>query len=111
MRTNRLFFWLLLLGSGTRFIAGQTAPSIPPRSAKAAVPQAARQNIASGLKTSASSLSFGNEQLNSPSAPQFITITNGGKSDLTLTELASSEPDFRLVHNCALSPDLMPAAQ
>ena len=109
MRTNRLFFWLLLLGSGTRFIAGQTAPSIPPRSAKAAVPQAARQNIASGLKTSASSLSFGNEQLNSPSAPQFITITNGGKSDLTLTELASSEPDFRLVHNCALSPDLMPA--
>jgi hypothetical protein len=73
------------------------------------VRQVALQNMASGIKTSASSLSFGNEQLNSPSAPQVITITNSGKSDLTLTEVASSEPDFRLVHNCALSPDLMPA--
>src|SRR5579862_4811428 len=109
MRTNRLLFWLLFLSSGTRFIAGQSAPSISARPAKAAVRQAALQNMASGLKTSASSLSFGNAQLNSPSAPQFITITNGGKSDLTLTEVASSEPDFKLIHNCALSPDLMPA--
>jgi hypothetical protein len=109
MRTNRLLFWLLFLSSGTRFLAGQSAPSISPRPPKAAVPQAARENIASGLKTSASSLSFGNQQLSSPSAPQFITITNGGKSDLTLSEVGSSEPDFRLVHNCALSPELMPA--
>ena len=109
MRINRLLFWLLFLSSGTRFLAGQSAPSIPPRPPKAAVPQAAQQNIASGLKTSASSLSFGNEPLSSTSAPQFISVTNESKSDLTLTEVVSSEPDFKLVHNCALSPDLMPA--
>jgi len=108
MRTNRLFFWLLFLSSGTRFLAGQSASSISPRPPKAAVREVL-QNMASGLKTSASSLSFGNQQLSSPSAPQFITITNGGKSDLSLTEVGTSEPDFRLVHNCALSPDLMPA--
>src|SRR5580704_14589063 len=108
MRTTRLFFWLLFLSSGTRLLAGQSGSSISPRPPKAAVRQAALQNMASGLKTSASSLSFGNQQLSSPSAPQFITVTNGGKSDLTLTEVGSSEPDFRLVHNCALSPDLMP---
>jgi HYDIN/CFA65/VesB family protein/ASPM-SPD-2-Hydin domain-containing protein len=109
MRINRLLFWLLFLSSGTQFLAGQSADSIPPRSPKAAVRQVAQQNIVSGLKTSASSLSFGNEQLSSASAPQFITITNGGKSDLALTEVASSELDFRLAHNCALTPDIMPA--
>jgi hypothetical protein len=109
MRINRLLFWLLFLSSGTGFLAGQSAPSIPPRTPEAAVPQAAQQNIASGLNTSASSLSFGNAPLSSTSAPQFITVTNGRKSDLTLTDVVSSEPDFKLVHNCALSPALMPA--
>src|SRR5579863_5635742 len=109
MRTSRLLLLLLVLGSGTRFLAGQSESSIPPQPAKAPPPQTAQQNIASGLTASASALSFGNEQLNSPSAPQLLTITNPGKSAVIFSEVTSSAPDFRLVHNCALAPDPMPA--
>ena len=59
--------------------------------------------------SSASALTFGNEELKSTSAPQFITITNSGKSEIILNEVTSSAADFRLVHNCALAPDPMPA--
>src|SRR5579863_9993255 len=109
MRTSRLLLLLLVLGSGTRFLAGQSESPTPPRPGKAAFPQAGQQNIASGLIASASALSFGNEQLNSPSAPQLLTITNPGKSEVIFSEVTSSAPDFRLVHNCALAPDPMPA--
>ncbi len=108
MRT-RLLLLLLVLGSGTPFLAGQSESSIPPQPARAPLPQAGQQNIASGLTASASALSFGNEQLNSPSAPQLLTITNPGKSEVIFSEVTSSAPDFRLVHNCALAPDPMPA--
>jgi hypothetical protein len=109
MRTSRLLLFLLVLGSGTRFLAGQSESPIPPQPAKAAPHQAAQQNIASGLTASASALSFGNEQLNSPSAPQLLTITNLGKPEVRFSEVTSSVRDFRLVHNCALAPDPMPA--
>jgi len=108
MRT-RLFLLLLVLVSGTQSLAGQSESSIPPQPTKAALPLAGQQNIASGLTASASTLSFGNEQLNSPSAPQLLTITNPGKSEVIFSEVTSSAPDFRLVHNCALAPDPMPA--
>ncbi len=107
--STQLLLLLLVLGSGTRFLAGQSESSIPPQPAKAPPPQTAQQNIASGLTASASALSFGNEQLNSPSAPQLLTITNPGKSEVIFSEVTSSALDFRLVHNCALAPDPMPA--
>jgi hypothetical protein len=109
MRTNRLLILLLFLSCEPRFLGGQKAASLPPRSPMAiAAAQAVEQNIAGGLTASASTLAFGNEQLNSPTAPQSLTITNSGKSDLILSDVASSTPDFRLVHNCAVSPIAMP---
>jgi len=108
MRTYRLLWLLLFLTSGTRLVAGQSAaPPRPPMNGAPA--QAGQQNVASGLTTSASALTFGNAELKSTSAPQFITITNSGKSEIILNEVTSSAADFRLVHNCALAPDPMPA--
>src|ERR1700722_3475174 len=112
MRTDRLLWLLLFLSSGTHLLSVQSAASVLLRSLKAVavvLAQSAEQKLAGGLTISPSSLSFGNEQLNSSSAPQFITVTNPGKSSVTLTEVASSAPDFRLMHNCALAPDAMPA--
>ncbi|HWY58769.1 MAG TPA: choice-of-anchor D domain-containing protein [Terriglobales bacterium] len=107
MRTDRLLCLLLFLS--TPFPAGQGAVFIAQRSTPVMVmAQAAGRNAASGLTSSASSLTFGNEQLNSASAPQVITITNAGRSTLTLREVASTVPDFGLVHNCALAPNRMP---
>jgi len=93
MRINRLLLLLLVLERGTRLLAGQSTASIPLRPS---------------ISASVRALSFGNEQLNSTSAPQLITITNPGRSEVILSEVASSTPDFRLVHNCALAPDPMP---
>jgi len=108
MRTDRLLCLLLFLS--TPFPAGQGAVFIAQRSTPVMVmAQAAGRNAASGLTSSASSLTFGNEQLNSASAPQVITITNAGRSTLRLREVASTVPDFGLVHNCALAPNRMPA--
>jgi len=110
MRANRLLWLLLLLSSGTRLLAGQSAVAAWLRSWRpVALAQTTAKDLAGGLTISPSSLSFGNEQLNSPTAPQFITITNPGKSSFMIKEIASSTPDFTLVHNCALSPDPMPA--
>ena len=47
--STQLLLLLLVLGSGTRFLAGQSESSIPPQPAKAPPPQTAQQNIASGL--------------------------------------------------------------
>jgi len=108
MRTDRLVCLLLFLS--TPFLRGQGAAFIAPRSSLVmAMAQAAAQNAARELTSSASSITFGNEQLNSASAPQVITITNGGRSTLTLRGVANTVPDFELVHNCALAPDPMPA--
>jgi hypothetical protein len=108
MRTYRLLCLLLFLN--TCFLAGRVAAFIAQRSSPVMVTaQAAGRNSASGLTSSASFLTFGNEQLNSASAPQVITITNAGRSPLTLREVANTVPDFGLVHNCALAPDPMPA--
>jgi hypothetical protein len=110
MRTDRLLWLLFVLSGGTHLLAGHSADSIPLRSRAALVlAKAAEKNIVSGLTPSASSLSFGNEQLNLLSPPQFITITNPGKSALTLSEVVSSALDFKLVHNCPLAPDPMQA--
>jgi hypothetical protein len=109
MKTDRLLLFLLFLGSGTHLLAGQSAVSVPPRSPMAVVlAQVVQRNITGGLTASASALVFGNEQLKSTSSPQFITITNPGKSEIIISELTSSILDFRLVHNCALAPDPMP---
>jgi Abnormal spindle-like microcephaly-assoc'd, ASPM-SPD-2-Hydin len=110
MRTNRLLLLLLFLANGIRLQAGQSTAPVPARPPMTVVrAQAGQQNIASVLTTSASTVTFGNEELKSASAPQFITITNSGKSGLILSELTSTAVDFRLVHNCALAPDPMPA--
>jgi hypothetical protein len=110
MKTDRLLLLLLFLGSGTHLLASQSTVSVLSRSPMAVVlAQEAQRNIAGGLTASANALAFRNEQLKSTSAPQFITITNPGKSEIIISELTSSILDFRIVHNCALAPDPMPA--
>jgi hypothetical protein len=109
MRTDRLLWLLLFLSSAACLQAGQSAVSVLPRPPMAGGrAQTAQENIARGLTVSTSALAFGNEELKSTSAPQFVTITNSGKSEVILSEVTSGARDFRLVHNCALAPDPMP---
>src|SRR6202142_4306192 len=110
MRTDRLLLLLLFLSNGARLLAGPSAVSVPQRAPMyVLLAQAARQNVAGGLTASSNALAFGNQELKSTSAPQFIAITNSGKSEVILSEVTSSAREFKLVHNCALAPDRMPA--
>jgi Abnormal spindle-like microcephaly-assoc'd, ASPM-SPD-2-Hydin len=110
MRINRLFLLLFVLSSGARLLASPSAASVPLRSTRELLlAQAAQQNITGALTASSSALAFGNQELKSTSAPQFITITNSGKLPVVLSEVTSSARDFKLVHNCSLAPDVMPA--
>lgn len=52
-------------------------------------------------------LSFGNQTLNTPSAPQTVTLTNGGSDSLNLTNLTVSG-DFSQTNNC---PGGLPSLQ
>jgi len=60
-----------------------------------------------GLTASARIVSFEDRAVKSTSAPQFVTITNSGKSELKLSQVASDSEDFTLLHNCALAPEVM----
>jgi hypothetical protein len=101
MKVNRLLLLLLFLSRGTGLLVAQGAASAPVARMTVVPAQAAQNEVAHGLKASASALSFGNEQLHSTSAPQLITITNPGKSEVVLSQVSSSASDFKLVHNCS----------
>ena len=112
-KSRRTVDWLLpllfaVIGSG--LLAGQNTTPVQQPSATAVAPaKASQQDVTGSLKLSANSLTFGKEQVKSSSAPQVITITNSGNSEVMIKELASTAPDFALVHNCWLAPDPFPA--
>jgi hypothetical protein len=53
----------------------------------------------STVSLSASSLSFGSQQVGTPSAPQSVTVTNSGTTPLTISSIAASG-DFSETDNC-----------
>jgi hypothetical protein len=57
----------------------------------------------STVTLSASSLSFGTQQVGTPSAPQSVTVTNSGATPLTFSSIAASG-DFSETDNCVKAP-------
>jgi hypothetical protein len=60
--------------------------------------------IGNGVPTaqlSATSLSFGNQQVNTSSPPQTVTVTNTGSAVLTMTSIVLNGPSFTETDNCA----------
>ncbi len=58
--------------------------------------------VASGVNFSPASLSFGNQNLNTTSAAQPITMTNGGASAVSITSIAASAP-YAQTNTCGSS--------
>ncbi|HTY43479.1 MAG TPA: choice-of-anchor D domain-containing protein, partial [Thermoanaerobaculia bacterium] len=65
--------------------------------------------VAAGLSTS--SLDFGNERLNKPSAPQYVTLTNTGTVDLPVISIESSSAEFSASTDCPIGGTLPVAAR
>jgi hypothetical protein len=60
--------------------------------------------IGNGVPTaqpSSTSLSFGNQQVNTSSPPQTVTVTNTGSAALTITSIVLNGPSFTETDNCA----------
>jgi len=63
--------------------------------------------LAPSVKISTSTLQFGNQFVNSGSAPQSVTVTNGGNASLTITGISvtgENPSDFSESSNCPISP-------
>jgi hypothetical protein len=58
--------------------------------------------VAPGVNFSPTSLSFGNQNLNTTSAAQTITMTNGGASAVSITSIAASAP-YAQTNTCGSS--------
>ena len=56
-----------------------------------------------------SSLSFGNQALNTTSATQTVTVTNNQSVALTITELTLNLPDYSETTTCPISPATLAA--
>lgn len=58
---------------------------------------------------SPASLSFGNQAVGTTSASKNVTVTNKGKSGITITSIATNLSDYAQTNNCPLSPATLPA--
>lgn len=110
MRTGKVLLALLLVGFRLPCpAAGNVFSEIGAAKASTSVPQAANSAATRTATLSTATLDFGPQGIKMQSAPRFITLTNTGKTDLTISGVASSAPDFTLIHNCASAPDALPA--
>jgi hypothetical protein len=68
---------------------------------------------APGVSLSPSSLSFGNQNVNTTSTAQTVTLTNSGNAALTINSIALSgtnSGDFAQTNNCPISPTTLAAS-
>jgi phospholipase C len=59
--------------------------------------------VTSTVSRSPGSLSFGNQDVGTPSPPQTVTVTNLADVSLSITGIVSSNPDFAQTNNCGSS--------
>src|SRR5690348_7281676 len=65
--------------------------------------------VTGGVTLSPSSLSFGAKVLNSASAGQNVTFTNGQSTAVTITSVVTSLGDYSQTNNCPISPQTLAA--
>ena len=68
--------------------------------------------MAPAVSLSPRSLSFGNQQVNTPSAAQNVTLTNNGSASLTISSIAlggTNSGDFAQSNNCPSSSSTLAA--
>ncbi len=51
----------------------------------------------------ASTLSFGSQNVNTPTASQSVTVTNTGSAALSFSAISTSNPDYAITHNCPIA--------
>ena len=59
---------------------------------------------------SPTSVNFGDQQVNTTSSPQFVTLSNGGAEDLIISGIATSG-DFAQTNNCPAAPAMLAPSQ
>src|SRR5437879_2289138 len=92
--------------SGTLSVADNAAGSPQTASLSGA-------GTAPGVSLSPTSVSFGNQQVNTTSAAQTVTLTNNGSSALTIASISvtgTNSGDFAQTNNCPLSPSTLAAS-
>jgi hypothetical protein len=66
---------------------------------------------ASAVTLSQTFVDFGTVPAGTASAPQTVTLTNSGTAPLTISSIATTNPDFSESDNCPISPGTLPPTQ
>lgn len=98
MRNIRVFLFGVFL-FGVLLTAGLSLAG-PCAGAETEATATAKGETSPGLVLSANALDFGNQAIKVTSAPQALTLTNAGKTAITIKKVFSTSSDFDVSQNC-----------